>query len=133
MSGSVPVFAKDAKPPSEFRPIADYHPSVWGDHFISYLSPSHYKKFVRAYNTETRWLNDNYKPTIEEYLEISTISASYSLLTITSYIGMRYITTENIFKWVTNEPKIVKAANITSRLMDDIVSNEHGLGTTITS
>ncbi|KAL2327952.1 hypothetical protein Fmac_021379 [Flemingia macrophylla] len=43
MSGSVPVFAKDAKPPSEFRPIADYHPSVWGDHFISYLSPSHVK------------------------------------------------------------------------------------------
>ncbi|KAL2327951.1 hypothetical protein Fmac_021378 [Flemingia macrophylla] len=41
MSGSPPVFAKDAKPPSEFRPIADYHPSVWGDHFISYISPSH--------------------------------------------------------------------------------------------
>ncbi|KAL2327953.1 hypothetical protein Fmac_021380 [Flemingia macrophylla] len=91
---------------------------------IERLTRKLYKKFVRAYNTETRWLNDNYKPTIEEYLEISTISASYSLLTITSYIGMRYITTENIFKWATNEPKIVKAANITSRLMDDIVSNE---------
>ncbi|CAL0323422.1 unnamed protein product [Lupinus luteus] len=31
------------------------------------------------------------------------------------------IATEEIFKWVTNEPKIVKASTIVCRLIDDIV------------
>ncbi|KAL2327942.1 hypothetical protein Fmac_021369 [Flemingia macrophylla] len=83
-----------------------------------------YKKFVRAYMIEARWLNENYKPTIEEYLHSSSISAGYSLVVTTSYIGIGDIATENIFKWATNEPKILKAASIISRLMDDIVSNE---------
>ncbi|KAL2327941.1 hypothetical protein Fmac_021368 [Flemingia macrophylla] len=83
-----------------------------------------YKKFVRAFMIEARWLSKNYKPTIEEYLHSSTISAGYSLLAITSYIGIGDIATENIFKWATNEPKILKAATTICRLMDDIVSNE---------
>ncbi|RDX97679.1 putative terpene synthase 2, partial [Mucuna pruriens] len=82
-----------------------------------------FKKVVQAYMTEARWLNNNYKPTIDEYMHTSTISCAYSLLTTTSYIGMGEAT-ENIFKWVTNEPKIIKASSILCRLMDDIVSNE---------
>ncbi|CAL0323424.1 unnamed protein product [Lupinus luteus] len=83
-----------------------------------------FKKIVQAYMTEARWLNYKYIPTIEEYTNISSISCGYSLLTTISYIGMGDIATEEIFKWVTNEPKIVKASTIVCRLMDDIVSNE---------
>ncbi|KAL2327933.1 hypothetical protein Fmac_021360 [Flemingia macrophylla] len=82
------------------------------------------KKLVRAYMTEARWLNDNYKPTVEEYLHASSESSGYSLMITTSYIGMGDIATENIFKWATNESKIVKASCIIARIMDDIVSNE---------
>jgi len=32
--------------------------------------------------------------------------------------------TEDIFKWVSNNPKIINAAIVIGRLMDDIVSNE---------
>ncbi|KAK7312914.1 hypothetical protein VNO77_37157 [Canavalia gladiata] len=81
------------------------------------------KKVVQAYMTEARWLNSNYIPTIEEYLSTSTISCCYSLLATTSYIGMGDIATENIFKWITNGPKIIKASSIVCRLMDDIVSS----------
>ncbi|KAL2327950.1 hypothetical protein Fmac_021377 [Flemingia macrophylla] len=74
--------------------------------------------------TEARWLNKNYKPTVEEYLHTSTITGGYSFLAITSYIGMGNIATENIFKWATNEPKILKAGSVIYRLIDDIMSNE---------
>ncbi|KAL2327928.1 hypothetical protein Fmac_021355 [Flemingia macrophylla] len=80
--------------------------------------------YVRVNGLLAIWLNNNYKPTIEEYLHSSTTSVGYSLLAMASYIGMGYISTENIFKWATIEPKIFKAAAIVCRLMDDIVSNE---------
>ncbi|XP_029129584.1 probable terpene synthase 2 [Cajanus cajan] len=83
-----------------------------------------YKKSVRAYMTEAKWFNNNYKPTIEEYLHVSAISCGYSLMTITSYIGMGDMVTEDIFKWATNEPKFLRAISIGGRLMDDIASNE---------
>ncbi|XP_019420576.1 PREDICTED: probable terpene synthase 2 isoform X2 [Lupinus angustifolius] len=83
-----------------------------------------FKMIVQAYMTEARWLNCKYIPTTEEYTNISSVSCGYPLLATISYIGMGDIATEEIFKWVTNEPKIVKASTIVCRLMDDIVSNE---------
>lgn len=74
--------------------------------------------------TEARWLNTEYKPTSEEYIQISTESCGYVLVTTTCYIGMGDIATEDIFKWVSNGPKIINAAVVLCRLMDDIVSNE---------
>ncbi|CAI8617518.1 unnamed protein product [Vicia faba] len=37
---------------------------------------------------------------------------------------MGCIATEEVFKWLTNNPKIVNASTIICRIMDDIVSNE---------
>ena len=74
--------------------------------------------------SEARWLNANYIPTTEEYMHISTISSGYPVLATTSYIGMGENTTENIFNWVTNDPKILRAAANLCRLMDEIVSSE---------
>ncbi|KAK7257296.1 hypothetical protein RIF29_31166 [Crotalaria pallida] len=74
--------------------------------------------------TEARWLKRKYIPTTEEYIKVSSVSCCYTLLATTSYIGMGDIATEDIFKWVINEPKIMKASTIVCRLMDDIVSNE---------
>ncbi|RDX79890.1 putative terpene synthase 2, partial [Mucuna pruriens] len=91
---------------------------------VSYELLIKLKKVTQAYMIEARWLNSNYKPTTEEYMQTSIISSALALMVITSYIGMGDTATENIFKWVTNEPKIVKASSILCRLMDDIVSNE---------
>lgn len=83
-----------------------------------------FKKYLQAYMTEARWLNKKYKPTLEEYIRISIESSGYALVTTTSYIGMGATATEDIFKWISNEPKILYASIVLCRLMDDIVSNE---------
>ncbi|KAI5435585.1 hypothetical protein KIW84_022123 [Lathyrus oleraceus] len=83
-----------------------------------------FKMVVQAYMTEARWLNNNYVPTTEEYLNISKISCCIYLLVTCSYIGMGDTATENIFKWVSNKPKMVNAVATHCRLMDDIVSSE---------
>ncbi|XP_004497487.1 probable terpene synthase 2 [Cicer arietinum] len=83
-----------------------------------------FKKIVQAYMTEARWLDNNYVPTIDEYMSISKITSGYPVLSTTSYIGMGDIATEDIFNWVTNMPKIVNGAALVCRLNDEIVSNE---------
>ncbi|XLU28530.1 hypothetical protein S245_064596, partial [Arachis hypogaea] len=82
------------------------------------------QKTIQAYMTEAKWLNNKYIPTIAEHLQISTLSSTYSFLVTSSYIGMEDIAIEDIFKWVTSKPKIVRASTIICRFMDDIVSNE---------
>lgn len=74
--------------------------------------------------TEARWLSNNYKPTLEEYIRVSIESSGYALVTTTCFIGMGGTTTEDIFKWVSNEPKMINAAIVLCRLMDDTVSDE---------
>ncbi|XP_058742872.1 probable terpene synthase 2 [Vicia villosa] len=81
-------------------------------------------RYVQAYMVEARWLNNNYEPTLEEYIRVSRISSGYCLVITTCYIGMGNIITEDIFKWVSNLPKVIDAAIVLCRLMDDIVSNE---------
>ncbi|XP_058745027.1 probable terpene synthase 2 isoform X1 [Vicia villosa] len=82
------------------------------------------KKYVQAYMTEARWLNNNYKPTLEEYIRLSIESSGYVFMVTTCFMGMGEIVTEDILKWVANEPTIVNASIVIGRLMDDIVSNE---------
>jgi (-)-germacrene D synthase len=74
--------------------------------------------------TEARWLNNNYEPTLEEYICISKESSGYVFMITTCYMGMGDIITEDIFKWISNEPKFINASIVIGRLMDDIVSNE---------
>ncbi|KAK2434601.1 putative terpene synthase [Trifolium repens] len=81
-------------------------------------------RLVQAYFTEAQWLSRNYIPAVEEHMALGIVTSGYYLLTTASFIGMGCIATEEIFQWITNNPKIVHAAAIICRLMDDIVSNE---------
>ncbi|XP_054810947.1 (-)-germacrene D synthase-like [Prosopis cineraria] len=83
-----------------------------------------FKKAVRAYMTEARWLNKNHVPTTEEYINVSTVTTCYPALSTTSFLGMGNIASEDIFKWAQTHPKVVKASPVICRLMDDIVSSE---------
>ncbi|MED6218710.1 hypothetical protein PIB30_029033 [Stylosanthes scabra] len=82
------------------------------------------QKTIQAYMTEAKWLKNNYTPTMAEYIQTSAISSGYPVLITISFIGMGDLATEDIFKWVTSKPKLVKASAIIARIMDDIVSNE---------
>ena len=82
------------------------------------------KKLVQAYFEEAVWLKEKYIPTVEEYMSNALISCGYLTLSTISFIGMGDIVTKEALEWVIKEPKIVRAASIINRLMDDIVSNE---------
>ncbi|XP_054814459.1 (-)-germacrene D synthase-like [Prosopis cineraria] len=83
-----------------------------------------FKRLVQAFMTEARWLYRNYIPTTEEYLSISTVTSCVTFLSMSSFTYMGDIVSEDIFKWVQTQPKIIKASSVIVRVMDDIVSSE---------
>nr|POE96371.1 (-)-germacrene d synthase [Quercus suber] len=88
------------------------------------------KKLVQAYFEEAIWLKEKYIPTMEEYMSNALISCGYLTLITVSFIGMGDIVTKEALEWVIKEPKIVRAASIINRLMNDIVSNETATAST---
>ena len=82
------------------------------------------KKLVKAYFEEAIWWKEKYIPTMEEYMSNALIFRGYPMLSTKSFVGMGDIVTKEVLEWVFTEPKIVIAASIINRLMDDFVSNE---------
>ncbi|KAK7405095.1 hypothetical protein VNO78_06288 [Psophocarpus tetragonolobus] len=81
------------------------------------------KKLVKAHMAEARWLHCKHTPTVEEYMQVRIVSSGYPTLITICFVGMED-TTEEVLKWAMNDPIIIVAASIISRLMDDIVGNE---------
>ncbi|GKV35343.1 hypothetical protein SLEP1_g43624 [Rubroshorea leprosula] len=82
------------------------------------------KKTMKAYLDEAKWCQEDYVPTIEEYMQVALVSSGYPMLITNSYVGMGEIATKEAFDWISNDPKILKACATICRLMDDIVSHE---------
>lgn len=82
------------------------------------------KKGVQAFLVEAKWCNKGYVPTVEEYMQVSLVTTFYKMLATASFLGMGEIANKQAFDWISNDPKIVKAAQVICRLMDDIVSHE---------
>ncbi|CBI20476.3 (-)-germacrene D synthase [Vitis vinifera] len=79
---------------------------------------------IQAYFVEAKWLNQEYTPTLDEYMSNALVSSGYSMLITTSFVGMGDIATKEAFDWVFSDPKMVRASSVICRLMDDIVSHE---------
>ncbi|KAA8523751.1 hypothetical protein F0562_010174 [Nyssa sinensis] len=82
------------------------------------------KTLVRGYFTEAKWFHEGYVPTMEEYMPTAVLTCGYSMLSTTSFVGLGEIATKDAFDWVSSVPKIVIAASMICRLMDDIVSHK---------
>ncbi|KAL5549586.1 hypothetical protein UlMin_004817 [Ulmus minor] len=78
----------------------------------------------KAYFDEAKWLNQGYFPTMEEYLEVALVSTCYPMLTLSSFVGMGDVITKDVFEWIFNNPKILRASTVICRYMDDIVSHK---------
>ena len=61
-------------------------------------------------------------------MKVATVTNTYALLTSVSFLGMED-TTEEVLIWPTSHPKIIEAASVICRLMDDIVGTEVYLNT----
>ncbi|KAJ9676221.1 hypothetical protein PVL29_024961 [Vitis rotundifolia] len=82
------------------------------------------KNQVRAYFAEAKWLHEEHRPTIEEYMRVAVVSSGYCLIATTSLVGMGERATKEAFDWVTNDPKIMSSSSLIARLMDDIRSHK---------
>ncbi|KAG6685679.1 hypothetical protein I3842_12G123900 [Carya illinoinensis] len=95
-----------------------------GRFYRVYYAKEEMKNLVQSYFVEAKWFNEKYVPTFEEYMNNALVSCGYSALTTLSFVGMGDIVTKEAFDWVFSHPRMVKAAEIISRLMDDIVSTD---------
>ncbi|XVF70501.1 hypothetical protein PTKIN_Ptkin11bG0166800 [Pterospermum kingtungense] len=81
------------------------------------------QKQCQGYYDEAKWLYENRIPSMEEYMSIALVSC-YTMLAITSFVGMEDTITKETFTWAFNDPKILRASNTICRLMDDVVSHK---------
>ena len=82
------------------------------------------KGAVRAYHNEAQWFHGDCIPSVEEYLSVALVTSDVTLFTIISFVGMGRMATKEIFDWVLNDPKIMKATSTIMRLMDDMASHK---------
>uniref|UniRef100_A0A0A0L337 Terpene synthase N-terminal domain-containing protein n=1 Tax=Cucumis sativus TaxID=3659 RepID=A0A0A0L337_CUCSA len=90
---------------------------------ISYRSPfakEAMKRQAESYFKEAGWLNKNYKPKYEEYMEVALTTSGYELLSTISFIGMGDIATKEVFDWLSDCPKILKASSIICRALTSL-------------
>ncbi|XP_048420081.1 (-)-alpha-pinene synthase-like isoform X2 [Pyrus x bretschneideri] len=83
-----------------------------------------WKVVAHAYFDEARWLREQCIPSMEEYMHVATASVGNSLLSTVCLVGMGDIVTNDVFQWLSNNPKILRASNIIFRLMDDIAGHK---------
>nr|XP_048328535.1 valencene synthase-like [Ziziphus jujuba var. spinosa] len=83
------------------------------------------KELVQAYFAEVAWFHSKCTPGVEEYISNGEVSATYYALIMASFLFMgEEIATEEAFIWASNKPKIIKAASLIGRLMNDITSHK---------
>ncbi|GKU85980.1 hypothetical protein SLEP1_g574 [Rubroshorea leprosula] len=83
-----------------------------------------FKRVAKAYFVESKWREEGYAPSFEEYMKNAQISSGYPMLVTNSYVGMGNVASKEAFEWISNDPKMLMASAILSRLMNDIVSHQ---------
>lgn len=82
------------------------------------------KKSVQVYMVEAKWFHGKYTPTIEEYMDVARVSIGVPMFTIFSFMGMGDMANKEVFDWVRQNPKVVRASSTIIRLMDDLASHK---------
>ena len=82
------------------------------------------KRQIKSYFMEAKWLNQEYTPTMDEYMSNALVSCGYYLLITTSFVGKGDIATKEAFNWVSRHSSMVRASSIICRLQSDIVTHE---------
>ncbi|CAL4923246.1 unnamed protein product [Urochloa decumbens] len=77
----------------------------------------------KGYVTEIGWRDNKYIPSLEEHLKVTLITCFYWGINCTAFVVFEENIAEEIIKWMSKFPQIVKDSCIISRLMDDIVAH----------
>ncbi|EXC05286.1 (-)-germacrene D synthase [Morus notabilis] len=82
------------------------------------------KMQVRSYSHEAKWFHEKYTPTLDEYMDVASMSSGFPLLTVISWLYMGDIVTEEALEWASKHPKTVRASSNIARLMDDLATHK---------
>ncbi|CAL1391847.1 unnamed protein product [Linum trigynum] len=114
-----------------FRIILDLYDEIeielekTGPTFAVDYAKEELKKICRAHLAEVQWRTKDHVPTLEEYKIDAYVTSGFPILCTSAFVGMGAdIATIQAFEWVTNEPKMVRAASVISRIQNDIVSHK---------
>ncbi|XP_075512139.1 germacrene A synthase-like [Primulina tabacum] len=77
------------------------------------------KEQVRSYNVEAKWFIEGYLPPFSEYLSNALTTCACHFLSNGSLMGMD-LATRREFEWLNMMPRMLKACQEISRLVDDI-------------
>ncbi|KAK3421191.1 hypothetical protein EUGRSUZ_H04977 [Eucalyptus grandis] len=96
-----------------------------GQSYCLFYAKEVMKNHMRTYLAQAKWFQQNYVPTMEEYLPIASLSIGCELLLGTSFLGMGDVVTKSYFDWLLlSDNKMVKASDVISRLMNDIAGHK---------
>ncbi|KAH1083866.1 hypothetical protein J1N35_023627 [Gossypium stocksii] len=115
---------------SFYEPLLDFYEEMeeamikQGKSYRVKYAKDTFKQLSQSYFVEAKWCNENYIPTMEEYMRNAVVSLGYIVATIISFVGMGDFVTPEIFNWASNNPKIIYASSIVGRLMDDVASHK---------
>ncbi|KAL0353561.1 UNVERIFIED_CONTAM: Germacrene-D synthase [Sesamum angustifolium] len=79
------------------------------------------QKMVRAYLEEAKWCYNKDMPTMEEYMKVAIVTATFMTSSTTSLVGMGNLVTKKDFDWITSEPLFLLASSTVCRLTNDMV------------
>ncbi|KAK8272363.1 hypothetical protein V6Z11_D11G325800 [Gossypium hirsutum] len=115
---------------SFYKPLLDFYGEVEEAmikqeklYHVKYAKDT-FKQLSEAYFVEAKWYNENYVPTMEEYMRNAVVTAGYIMLIVTSFVGMGDFVAPEIFNWASNNPKIIDASSIIARLVNDVTSHK---------
>nr|AGW18154.1 terpene synthase 1 [Copaifera officinalis]AGW18159.1 terpene synthase 1 [Copaifera langsdorffii] len=91
--------------------------------FVEYVKPA-LQDLAKSYLLEAEWRDKSYIPTYEEYMANGVFSCGYPAVETTSLLGLGKTATKEVFDWISNVPKIVRASSIMCRLTDDLASHK---------
>ncbi|KAL8234104.1 hypothetical protein R6Q59_020204 [Mikania micrantha] len=79
---------------------------------------------ARGYHQEAEWRHSEEVPSFEDYMRVGLITSTHDLLSLSAFMGMGKIVTQEAFTWHQSHPKILTASESISRLHDDVMTVE---------
>lgn len=71
---------------------------------------------------EARWYHTGYKPTLEEYLNVASISIGYPTIVTQAYLFIKNPIPEKELKSLESIPDLMRWCGIVSRITDDLAT-----------
>ncbi|KAI3668964.1 hypothetical protein L6452_40181 [Arctium lappa] len=81
-----------------------------------------FQDIARGYLEEAEWTNSGYVASFPEYMKNGLITSAYNVISKSALVGMGDVVSEDALAWYESHPKTLQAAELISRLQDDVMT-----------